>query len=302
MSQAAALENNLRYSRQNEQEADRLGIRTLYEAGRDPNATPAMFEQMLSASRYTGQKPPEFLLTHPLTEKRVADAQNRAQGYPMRQYPLQPQYYYMRARAQLWIDHNPQKSVQRFSNELSGFTASEKASRYGLALAQSRSGQDDLAWKTFAPLLEAEPQNIVLQLAAVELEYNRGAFDKALARIKKLEPLNGSNYALQRYKADALLKSGKNQASERVLTELTKQRPNDPEVWFELAEISGLAGNIIGVHKARAEYFILIGVYDKAMEQLTYAKRLVASDYRESAITEARLEEVQKMMEKVKEL
>ena len=302
MTQAAALESNLRYSRQNEQEADRIGIETLYESGRNPAATPAMFEKMLAATRYTGQKPPEFLLTHPLTEKRVADAQGRVRSYPARQYPLLPQYHLMRARALLWIDNNAQKSIQRFSAELDGFTNSATAARYGLALAQSRNGQDSLAWKTFQPLLESEPKNLIFQLAASELEYNGGAFDDCLQRLTELETMHGGNYALQRYKAETLLKLGKTQESERVLENLSQKRPSDPEVWFELAETSGLAGDIVGVHTARAEYYILIGVYDKAREQLNYAKRLVGSNYRESSILDARVVEVEALMEKAKQL
>ena len=302
MTQAAALESNLRYSRQNEQEADRIGIETLYESGRDPAATPAMFEKMLAATRYTGRRPPEFLLTHPLTEKRVADARNRVHSYPARQYPLLPRYHYMRARALLWLDDNPGKSIQRFAAELDGYTQSADAARYGLALARSRAGDHEEARETLSPLLESSPRNIVLQLAAVELEFNADQFEKSLERIAGLEPLYGSNYALQRYKAEALLKLGKTQASEQVLEDLARQRPTDPEVWFELAEISGLAGDIVGVHKARAEYYLLIGVYDKAREQLTYAKRLVGDNFRENAILSARLEEVEVLMKKAEQL
>jgi len=302
MTQAAALESNLRYSRQNEQEADRIGINTLYKSGRDPNAVPAMFERMLASIRYTGSRPPEFLLTHPLTEKRVADARGRAANFPPRQYPLQPKYDLMRARAMLWIDSNPQKSVQRFASELEGYSTSRTASAYGLALAYSRQGKDKKAWQTLAPLLEAEPKNIVLQLAAVELEFNRGAYTACLKRIAELEPLHRNNYALQRYKAEILLKQAEYQDAQAVLHGLTQQRPNDPEVWFELAETSGLAGNIIEVHKARAEYFILIGVYDKAREQLTYARRLAQNDYRENAILEVRIQQIDEMIERVKQL
>lgn len=300
--QAAALESSLRYSRQNEQEADRIGMQTLYKSGRDPSAVSAMFERMLAATRYTGRRPPEFLLTHPLTESRVADARARINNYPARQYPRRPEYDFMRARSLIWIDANAAKSVQRFRSELDGVTTSRSGASYGLALAYSRQGNHDAARKTLAPLLEEQPGNIVLQLAAVSLDINSGNYINAIERIESLESLHGNNYALQRYKAEALLKSGKYQGAERVLEKLSKQRPTDPDVWFQLAETSGLAGDIVGVHKARAEYFILIGVYDKAKDQLTYAKRLVQQDFRESAMLDARLQQVSEMMEKAKRL
>lgn len=298
MTQAASLESSLRYSRQNEQEADRLGIETLYKSGRDPAATSEMFDQMLAATRYTGFKPPEFLLTHPLTERRVADARGRISNYPTRQYPLRPEYDFMRARALLWMDSNPNKSIQRFRNELDGYSASPTASAYGLALAYSRQGSDKEAFETLTPILEKDPNNFRLKLAMVELESNAGQHEKALASLARLEPLYHSNYAIQRYKAEIYLQQANYQRSKEVLAALSEARPNDPKVWFQLAEVSGLAGDIIGVHKARAEYYILIGVYDKAKQQLSYARKLVGDNYREVSIIEARLAEIDRMAEK----
>jgi beta-barrel assembly-enhancing protease len=302
MTQAAALESSLRYSRQNEQEADRRGIQTLYESGRDPHAVPAMFEQMLASTRFSGHRPPEFLLTHPLTEKRVADARGRADNFPTRQYPLRQDFHFMRARAMLWIDSNANRSVQRFRNELEGVTDSRTASAYGLALAYSRQGEDDEAMRTLQPLLEREPHNFRLRLAQIELETNRGNYPKALELIERLAPLHGQNYAIRRYQAEIYLKRGDYQKSERILATLSQDRPNDPKVWFQLAEVSGLSGNIVGVHKARAEYFVLIGVYDDAREQLKYAQRLVGDNYRDNAILQSRLEEIEKLARRVEQL
>ena len=302
MTQAAALESSLRYSRQNEQEADRLGIQTLYQSGRDPAAVSGMFERMLAATRYTGHRPPEFLLTHPLTESRVADARARANNYPQRQYPLKPQYHLMRSRALLWMEGNPAKAAQRFKNEMDGVSVSRDASAYGLAIAYSHMGNHSQAASTLAPLLERDPDNVILRLATIELARNRGDYDAALEEISRLEGLHGNNYALQRYKGETLMKAGNYRAASEVLRNLSRQRPKDPEVWYELAEVSGLAGDIVGVHKARAEYFILIGVYDKAREQLTYARRLVADNFRESAVLQARIEEVDRMIKRAGEL
>ena len=60
---AVALDKQLRYSRQNEQEADRIALSTLYKAGMNPAAASEMFERLLRANRYAGQQLPEFLRT-----------------------------------------------------------------------------------------------------------------------------------------------------------------------------------------------------------------------------------------------
>lgn len=300
--QAAAIESSLRYSRQNEQEADRLGLETLVGAGMDPTAVAAMFERMMIATRYTGQRPPEFLLSHPLTEQRVADARNRINKYPKRQFEDNLEYQLMRARALIGVDQNAQKSANRFNSELEGHSYSLPAARYGLALSLSALGKHQEARDALRPLLDNDPERLTYQLAAIEIERNAGANSAALALIKSLIKSHPNNYPLQMELAETLLKDNQYSASEKVLADLTRIRPADPDIWFDLAETSGLAGDIIQVHKARAEYYLLVGVFDKARDQLTYAQKLAEYDFKESAIIAQRLRDLAAMEEKTKKL
>jgi predicted Zn-dependent protease len=79
-------------------------------------------------------------------------------------------------------------------------------------------------------------------------------------------------------------------------------RPEDPMIWYRLAEVRGLAGNISGVHEARAEYFILVGAFGKAREQLGLAVKLVAADFKRSAIVRQRLRDVAAMEDRIEKL
>ena len=81
--QGIAQSKALRYSRDREAEADRVGIKTLALAGMDPRAMALMFERLQRSSRYIGaNEVPEFLRTHPVTKSRIADSYNQAMGYP----------------------------------------------------------------------------------------------------------------------------------------------------------------------------------------------------------------------------
>ena len=51
-------------------------------------------------------------------------------------------------------------------------------------------------------------------------------------------------------------------------------RPEDHDLWYLIAETQGLVGDVSKVHQARAEYFILVGDFRSASEQLTYALRI----------------------------
>ncbi len=299
---AAARGSALRYSRQNEQEADRIGIQTMSAAGMDPNAMPGMFEQMLQATRYTGSKPPEFMLTHPLTENRVADARNRARQYPPKQYLDNIEYHLMRIRALVAIDKSPSVSLNRFEHELSGNSLNKEAAQYGLVLTHTMLGDYSTARSNLRNLLKKSPDRLTYLLADIEIDRADKKFDFAVTKTKKLLQYHPSSYPLKMSLAETYLKANRFYESEVVLTDLTQTRPNSPHVWYELAEVRGLAGNISGVHLARAQYFIINGVFDRARDQLGYAQKLLVHDYKQTAIIEQQLRDLAALEKKMDDL
>ena len=70
------------YTRSNESEADRVGIRTLSRAGYDIDAMAGFFaklQQATRASRGSGREQvPDYLQTHPVTTTRISEARQRA--------------------------------------------------------------------------------------------------------------------------------------------------------------------------------------------------------------------------------
>jgi len=299
---AASQDSTLRYSRQNEQEADRIGIQTMAEAGMDPNGMSAMFEQMLKNTRYTGSKPPEFLLTHPLTENRVADASNRARQYPPKQYQDNIEYHLMRIRAIIAIDKNPSVSLNRFQHELDGSSLNREAAQYGLALTQSAKGNYSAARLSLNRLLEKSPDRLTYLLGDIEMDRAEKKFDLAISKTKKILKVHPGSYPLQMSLAETYLKANRFYESELVLKDLAQRRQNTPLVWYQLAEVRGLAGNISGVHKARAFYFMLNGAFDQARDQLSYARKLLIHDYKQTAIIDQQLRDVDIQEKKMQEL
>jgi len=294
--QGLALDAQLRFSRQNEQEADRIGMQTMIQAGLDPYAASDMFEEMLRGVRH-GRRPPEFLLTHPVTESRVADARNRAMSYPRKKYEDNPQFQLMRARVRVANAETPQLAVRRMKSEVDGDGAASYASRYGLSLAYMQAGQYPQAREALKPLLEAEPENMTYQIMASDIEVAAGNFPKALASLNTLLQANPESHPLIIRYAEALMKSGDYQRSAEILERYSRRRANDDYVWYLLAEVNGLAGNILGVHEARAEYFILNGIYDRAQIQLRNALKLSTDSFHRTALLEERMKYVERMQQ-----
>ena len=74
-------QRQINYTRSNESEADRLGIRTLSRSGYDVDAMAGFFERMSAAMRGNegGYSVPEFLRTHPVNITRISEAKARAE-------------------------------------------------------------------------------------------------------------------------------------------------------------------------------------------------------------------------------
>lgn len=284
--QALALDAQLRFSRQNEQEADRIGMQTMVQAGLDPYAAAEMFEEMLRGSRY-GRRPPEFLLTHPISESRVADAYNRAMQYPRKPQADNPEYQLIRARIRVANEETPQQAIRRFKGELDGDTQARYASRYGLTLAYLLAHEYDNAREALAPLLAEEPERLSYQITASDIEVAAGNYQEGIAALEALLERHPNSHPTRIRYAEALMKAGDYSRSADVLERYSRQRPTDDYVWYLLAEVNGLAGNILGVHEARAEYFILNGIYDRAQIQLRNAlKHAEGNNYRTALLQE----------------
>lgn len=74
-------QRQINYTRSNESEADRLGIRTLARSGYDVDAMAGTFQRMEAATRSNtgGYQTPEFLRTHPVNVTRISEAKQRAE-------------------------------------------------------------------------------------------------------------------------------------------------------------------------------------------------------------------------------
>lgn len=298
--QAAAIQEQRRFSRQNEQEADRIGILNLSKAGFDPRAMPSMFERLIRQYRYD-RMPPEFLLTHPVSESRIADTRNRAEQYDGKGIVDSLYYQLIRARVQLTFEDTPGLALKRFRSMLTD-DPSLDAARYGLVLALIRSSKLDEAQSNLDVLLNKVPNSIIYNLAAIDINLSRSQFAQANKRVDALLQRNPNNFPLRSAKYEIQLKQKDIAGAEKTINQILKQRPNDPDIWFEVAEVRGLANDIIGLHEARAEFFSRVGDYTQAIEQLDYAKKRANNNFPRAARIDARQQVLIKEEQAIKKM
>ncbi|MFT7492016.1 MAG: putative Zn-dependent protease [Pseudohongiellaceae bacterium] len=297
--QAGMIDRQLRFSRDFEQEADRIGMDTLIDAGFNPHSMADMFEQIQRSTRFSA-KPPEFLLTHPVTAKRIADAENRARSHPSNTPTSSLNYDLMRARVLLASESTPQQAISRFESELKGFSASKTGTRYGLALAHIAAKEFNTAQQLITQLLELHPDNKALVIAQSDIDVGSQQLSKAINLIQRALIETPDSYSLNMQLSRLFAANNAYKKSVLVLTQLSLKRSSDVSIWFNLAEYAGLAGDILALHKARTEFFLLRADFDSAENQVNNIIKKFGNNTTELAEAKQRLINIKKLRENSK--
>lgn len=285
-SQAALIQDQLTYSRLFEQEADNIGLQAMAEAGYDPQAMVRMFAAMQRMARLQGNAPPEFLLTHPVTDNRLSAAQSRAAQLNVADsYTSDILYDMMRARALLSIHSNtPQQAATRLAQE----GAEDVAQRYLEALIVARNGQVDSALQQLDQLANEQPDYAMLPASAAMVAFEAGRYDDAIQRSQRLLRLMPNYLPAQLSLAEAQLQRDP-QAAYTLLRDITSRNPENPQGFNLLAEAAGRSGFNGWGHLARAEYLQLTGRVDSGIRQLTIARD--AAQREDDTLALARIEQ-----------
>lgn len=262
----------MRYSRSLEGEADRVAINTMHKAGLDPMGLSRMFERMQQRYRFR-RTPPAYLLSHPLSEERIADTKQQAARYPQLEYSDSRSYQMMRARALVRYAESPQAAVDYWQSEVEAGEQPHIA-RYGLAYALASNDKAAHGLDTLRPMQNAFDDSLLFAASKAELMIEAGEIDQALSFLQRQLILNPDNAPLSMLRAQALTAGERFAEATEVLKRQSVLHPEDYDVWFELAETAGLADDIMQVHTARAEFFALTGDFESSLQQLEFAASL----------------------------
>ena len=292
------------YTRDNEREADRIGFRNLVNAGFDPKSQSQMF-QILQKTQGGINEEYSYLFTHPIPKERITDARIRETSIDdEKSYRNSLEFYLVKARAEVNNSKNMKSLEDLYISKLKN-NLSKKISisnKYGLSLTLKEQKKFDEAKKIARELIKENPTNLIFQTNILEIYLAEENSLEAISLGKDLLKIHTNNYFISYYLSKAYILNGDPDKAEELLINLSKINPEDPFVWYELAEAQGLSGNIIGLHRSRAEYFVLTGRYDSAIYQLREGLKLSKNffEIRESIIN--KLEQIYQTKRALKDL
>lgn len=292
-SQAAIAQHQLRYSRQYEQEADRIGMQTLVDAQMDPNAMPRFFDRLLHATQ-GGLEVPEFLQTHPLTASRVADTAARAAQYPAKFPDDSLEFELMRARVQSRYIADSAEYLSHISASLKEHPDGNSAvlTRFTAANLLIRLKRYAEAEAYIRPLVESEPNRVSYVVTLGECLLGQHKSAQARTLLESQVAISPTSTPLVLLYAESLLQSGDNNRAVSILERQSYHRSDDPNVWRRLADAYLQQKNTLGVFRARGELYYLYGDDNRAMEQIKLGIQAAGTNYPLRARLENRLQEM----------
>ncbi|MEW5788618.1 MAG: M48 family metalloprotease [Pseudomonadota bacterium] len=293
--QAMSVQSQLDFTRENEREADRIGLQILDAAGFSSQGMGSFFERLQSQGRFYDNNAPAYLRTHPLTYERIADMQNRLGSLPYRQHADSPEFALVRARVQAG-EGEAKDAVQIF--EAQARDNPGPAVWYGLAQASLRAGDLQRTEQALARMEGPLARSPLVAVARVELALARKRWDEALALSRAALSGHGAYRPLAYLRARTLMGAGRSGEARDFLDEQLRTWPSDPGFYQLKAQAHLALGQAAQGHLAQAEAYLLTDRVAAAMEQLQFAQRVGGTDFYTLSIIDARLRDLRDRQQK----
>jgi predicted Zn-dependent protease len=298
--QAGVIQSQLNFTRDNEREADRVGLQILEQAGYDPRGMASFFERLQRATRVYESGAPSYLRTHPLTYERIADIQNRTEGMGYRQIPDSLEFQLIRAKLKARLEP-PREAVAFFQASLAERKfLSEAASRYGLAVSLARLKDFARARSELEAVRKLTPPGPIVETLACELSAGGRSLEPALACYREALKNYPSYRALVYDYGDALLQSGRAESALRLIEERLQVISDDHRLYFLQARAYAALNKSLAQHRAQAEAYARLGNLTAAVEQLRIGLKGGDGDFYQTSSAEARLRELRQLDEEMR--
>lgn len=273
----ASVQSGINFTRENEYEADRVGIALLSRAGFNPYGMVEMFNELLNQQ---GNINPAFamLIDHPLSAIRVSEAQSRAAQLGQRKNSSNVNYDLARARADVRYMGVRDLEALKQSIKLNPQKNSESYVNYALALICYELKQYGEAQEYLNRLTDLTSNIFILDLKT-DLDIAQKHYNTAISRLEPYYRKSPGNEALALNLANAYKSAGRNAEAVKLLKNFLVRSPDN------LSALSLLAESAFNLHdrceglQARGALFALKGAYPQSLHAYSQAMNYCSGSY-----------------------
>jgi len=295
-------QNQIDFTREMEIEADAIGIKTLGISGYDPYAMSDFFEKLSTGSDPRNAQSIEFLRTHPTSVNRSAAAKKQARRMTVERKDESLGFELSKARIRHLNSSTPEKSydyfsdkanLNRFSNDLSDH---QIGNLYGLALSMVQLGLVDDAEPIINKFLNEKHEFGHFHILYADLMIEKNESMEALQHLYKRLQLSPRNIPLTIKYAELELSYGEPKKAHDILLDLFNNEVPTPSQIRLIANAANDAGQKAEAFSYMAEFYLSIGNFQEAIEQLKIALTMKPITNIQSSKYIARLSEVEEYL------
>jgi len=295
VAQGTAAQAQINFTRSNEHEADRVGISALADAGFDPYGMASFFDVMSRQnSRAPDERAPEFLMTHPVTSSRIAEARDRARSYP--QVRSDDSISYGIAKIRIIVDRfeTSKEAVAYF--EKRPYQNQNDLERYGRLLAYLRDRSYLKALDIVENLVHRNPDVIAYHIALGDTQVLIGRHAEALDTFEEAIKLFPRNVPLVIAYSERLIELNQPVKAHTLLLDLLNNVPPTPDQARLIARAASEAGETAESLYYLSEYRLMIGDLVGGISYLQQALRLPELQEIQRIRFEARIDFIREFM------
>ncbi len=304
--QAAAVDRQLGFSRQAEQEADRTGFDMLRRAGYDPQGMVQMFTLLMKHSGLNeGAGGNAYTSNHPLSIQRLSDIENRARELAPVHHRDSDTFWFLRAKlrvVQAQDREAREEALRRLRQDAGSLTGVRRsAAWYGLAYAAWKNNRFDQADSALQKARADGVDSPELACLAIQLASQRGDQKSARAQAQAAGTRWPDSQAVALARVDVLQKDGQDKEAIQFLTQRIAQWPDLATLHRLQAQSYERIGEKVQARRAMARYYTQTGALSTAVEQLRQARSLSNDFYTQSEL-DAQIRDIGRRLDTEREL
>ena len=291
-SQAALIDKQLNYSRNQEREADRIGMQYMASAGYNPEGMADFFEVMNRATARVGFLP-DFWLTHPLTTERMSEARLRARQMPKVRQNLNQQDFEVLKQYTAVLSNQATEAQLLNSLDKNPFAVNTALAAFYLKQGDYAAAQTSL---NKAKLINSDHN--LLKLIQTDIYLGQNKPNDALAIIQSAALIFPENRALNYKYAEVLLRLNQPVQAQMIVQKFLNKNPRDTAGWLLMQQTANADKEnpmrTINVLRYRAEVQYWNGWDEDAIKSLMHAKRLAKDNESMQDTIKKRLDQLNK--------
>jgi len=233
-----------------------------------------MFRNMQEVRRLSGDNVPEFLLTHPITTRRITDSRERARQSDESGIIDTLNFKLIKQRVRFLMTDN--LSIRALENE----KYDSDDGKYFSALLERKKLNFSKSIEILEELEKKYPDNLIIKTTIAETYTESGNIGKSKSYTQNLLEISLGNYPLSYNLANAHIMEDNFLAAEQILEDIKFYRPVDINLLKDLSEVQLKSNNLLGYHLTNSEYLFYSGRYEEALRDLQRARSIATNNFK----------------------